>query len=130
MGSSWAPVEPRLCGMPVARLRLRFITRLQKGQNGLLFFILYLAGIYPISVHARNNISSADASSIIRILDPVSLAWLKKPPSVVNVGVRWNASVIVNGTNVTVSVSYGDGSPVNETFIESAENTEIIFWHE
>ena len=92
---------------------------------------MYLAGIHPISVRARNNISSADAVSTIRILHSVSLAWLKEPPRAVDVGAKWNCSIIINGTNVTVSASFGDGSPVQKSFHNSDQNNTVKpFLHE
>lgn len=92
---------------------------------------MFLAGFHPISVRARNNISSADASSNIRVLHPVSLAWLNEPPAIVDVGAPWNFSVIINGTNVTVSADFGDGSQIKETFHNSDQtNAETTFSHE
>ena len=91
---------------------------------------MYLAGFHPISVRARNNISSADASSNIRVLHPVSLAWLKKPEAKVDVGAQWNFSVIINGTNVTVSASFGDGLLIKkECHTSDQTNAEINFSH-
>ncbi|KAL9957104.1 hypothetical protein ACROYT_G038703 [Oculina patagonica] len=86
-------------------------------------------GLYPISVHASNNISSANASSVISILQPVSLAWIEKPPSEVDVDVPCNFSFVVNGTNVTLTIDFGDGSPPNETFFKSALNTVVNISH-
>ena len=85
---------------------------------------MYLAGFHPISVRARNNISSADASSNIRVLHPVSLAWLKEPPATVDVGAKWNFSVIINGTNVTVSASFDDG--YIEKTIHNCDQTNAV----
>ena len=64
---------------------------------------------------------------MISVLDRVSMDWLVKPPDAVNVGAEWNASFLVNGTNVTVSVSFGDESPVNTTFLNSSQ--VVRFFH-
>lgn len=87
------------------------------------------AGLYPVSVNARNNISSANASSVISVLEQASVAWREKPPTEVNVGVPLNFSVVINGTNVTVTVDFGDGSPVYEKLYESALNTVMNITH-
>ncbi|KAJ7340219.1 hypothetical protein OS493_002951 [Desmophyllum pertusum] len=86
-------------------------------------------GLYPISVHASNNISSADALSEISVQQPVTLTWSEKPPAEINVGVLCNFSVVISGTNVTVTKDFGDGSSPNDTFIESAQNTVINISH-
>lgn len=90
---------------------------------------MLIAGLYPISVHASNNISSADASSVISILKQASLAWIEKPPDKVDMDVPCNFSVVINGTNVTLTIDFGDGSPANETFYESALNTVVNSSH-
>ena len=41
----------------------------------------------------------------------------------------FNLTVVVNGTNVTITVDFGDGSPAYEAFYESAENTPINVSH-
>lgn len=87
------------------------------------------AGSYPISVHASNNISSAYASSVITILKPASLEWKKEPPPEIDVGETFNFSFVVNGTNVTITVDFGDESPAYEAFYESAEKTFINISH-
>lgn len=90
---------------------------------------MFFAGLYPIFVHASNNISSADASSVVSILHPVSLAWIEKPLAKVDVGDPCNFSVVFNGTNVTLTIDFGDGSPANETFYVSAVNTVVNISH-
>lgn len=91
--------------------------------------LYFLAGFYPISVNASNNISSAYASSVIRILKPVSLEWKEKPPPEIDVGETFNFSFVVNGTNVTITVDFGDDSPADEDFYESAEKKVINISH-
>lgn len=104
--------------------------RILKQQQQTTITEIYLAGFHPISVRARNNISSADASSNIRVLHPVSLEWLKKPPAKVDVGAEWNFSVITNGTNVTVRASFGDGSPTKKEFHKSDQTNAVTnFFH-
>lgn len=80
-------------------------------------------------MHASNNISSAYASSGITILKPASLEWKKKPPLKIDVGETFNFSFVVNGTNVTITVDFGDESPAYEAFYESAEKTFISISH-
>ena len=64
---------------------------------------------------------------MISVLDPVSMDLLEEPQDEVDVGAQWNVSLIVNGTNVTVSVSFGDQSPLNTTFLESSQ--AVSFHH-
>ena len=80
-------------------------------------------------MHASNNISSVYASSGITILKPASLEWKKKPPLKIDVGETFNFSFVVNGTNVTITVDFGDESPAYEAFYESAEKTFINISH-
>ena len=64
---------------------------------------------------------------MISVLDPVSMYWLVKPPDEVDVGAQWNASFIVNGTNVTVSLSFDDRSPGNTTFLNSSQVVRFFY---
>ena len=41
----------------------------------------------------------------------------------------FNFSFVLNGTNVTITVDFGDESSANETFYESAENTPVNISH-
>lgn len=59
----------------------------------------------------------------------MSLAWRETPPKKVDVDVSCNFSVVLNGTNVTLTIDFGDGSPANETFYESAVNMVINISH-
>lgn len=54
---------------------------------------------------------------------------MERPPNKVDVDVSCNFSVVLNGTNVTLTIDFGDGSPANETFYESAVNTVINISH-
>ena len=89
-------------------------------------WLLLSLGIFPIFVHARNNISSADAFAMVKILNPVSAAWLTKPPNKVHINSQWNASVLVNGTNVTVIIKFGDGTEPKEAFFKSDQHNQVI----
>ena len=83
-------------------------------------------GIFPISVHARNNISSAAAFAMIKILNPVSIAWVTQPPEKILINSQWNASVLVNGTNVTVIIKFGDDTEPKEAFFKSDQHNQVM----
>ena len=89
-------------------------------------WLLLSLGIFPISVHARNNISSADAFAMVKILNPVSIAWVTKPPEKILIKSQWNASVLVNGTNVIVIINFGDGSEPKEAFFKSDQHNKVM----
>lgn len=79
-------------------------------------------------LYVHNAISSANASSVVRILEPASVAWREKPPTKIDVGAQFNFSVVLNGTNVTLSVDFDDDSNY-EKFYTSALNTVVNITH-
>ena len=79
-----------------------------------------------VTVEAKNNISFAVASAMIKILNPVSIAWVTKPPKEVPINRQWHASVVVNGTNVTVVITFGDGTEREEDFFKSDQHNKVI----
>ena len=89
-------------------------------------WLLLSLGIFPLSVHARNDISSADAFAMVKILNPVSIAWVTQPPEEVYVNRQWNASVLVDGTNVTVIINFGDGTEPKEAFFKSDQHNKVM----
>ena len=92
-------------------------------------WLLLSLGIFPISVYARNNISSADAFAMVKILNPVSIAWVTQPPEKILIKSQWNASVLVNGTNVTVIIKFGDETELKEVFKSDQHNQVMNFSH-
>ena len=90
----------------------------------------HLVGWYPISVQASNNISSANVSTSVSILDRVVLKWFNKPQGMIDAGKSSHFSfLLISGTNVTVSVSFGDATPVQKTFYAMAQNTTVNVSH-
>ena len=79
-----------------------------------------------VTVEAKNNMSSAIASAMIKILNPVSIAWVTKPPTEVQINRQWNASVVVYGANVSVVIKFGDGTEPKETFFKSDQHKEVM----
>ena len=66
---------------------------------------------------------------MIKILNRVSIEWLAIPPSEVHVDRQWNASVLVNGTNVTVNILFGDGAERKAFFESDQYNLVMNFSH-
>ena len=62
------------------------------------------------------------------MLEPASVAWREKPPTKIDVGAQFNFSVVLNGTNVTLTVEFED-SPNYEKFYTSALNTVVKITH-
>ena len=79
-----------------------------------------------VTVEAKNNISSANASAMIKILNPVSIAWVTKTPKEVPINRQWNASVVVNGKDVTVVIKFGDGTEPKESFFKSDQHNQVV----
>ena len=89
------------------------------------------SGYKVVTVEAKNNISANPAqlnysTNVIAILNPVSIAWVTKPPKEVHTNGQWNASVLVNGTDVTVIIKFGDGTEPKEAFFKSDQHNKVM----
>lgn len=63
---------------------------------------------------------------MVKILNPVSIAWVTKPLEKILIDSQWNASVLVNGTNVTVVIMFGDGTEPKEAFFKSDQHNQVM----
>ena len=83
-----------------------------------------------VTVEAKNNISANPAqlnySMNVIALIPVSIAWMTQPPEEILIKRQWNASVLVNGTDVTVIINFGDGSEPKEAFFKSDQHNKVM----
>lgn len=83
-----------------------------------------------VTVEAKNNISANPAqlnySINVIALIPVSIAWVTQPPKEVHINRQWNASLLVNGTDVTVIIKFGDGTEAKEAFFKSDQHNKVM----
>ena len=86
--------------------------------------------MYNVLLLANNSISNANDSVTVSVLWRVGkLEWVDRP-ALVDVNIPSNFSFrLVSGSNVTITVCYGDNSPCNESFVSEAKNSIFSVSH-
>ncbi|CAM1317951.1 Uncharacterised protein g6855 [Pycnogonum litorale] len=103
-------------------------------ESGMLYNTTYQyssAGVYNITIIASNEISTANDSLVVYVLNPVtrdvvvaSNSPQTLPPGVVAVNVTFGNDPIPS--NATASIDFGDGNPVVNIDVEAVGNPVVL----